>query len=1533
MLGGPWCYTIDAAGKYVGSESNLDIINEIICKFGLKMNFIAYAVNASGMKTGIKNINETEVLTNDDGLMYFTEDVQYGGLQMDADHTLEEAESTEPSQMIGHVGQDGTSHAKIKKIYNSLSKEISIELSDYVEALDSKDKYKLAELVGRSIVSSFERGDRDTISLAQKFISHASKTGNYNLPFDSSSINNLFTSTLFSDFTKKSAKRKYQGVGAVLNPSYNSKMYYNIGGAKYKFDQVYDMIQKFIKDNNWSEYITVDQILNEPYIYVPNEKGVFSWKINPYMNEEVNHVDANTGMIIEDNPIEIGNEYIIHYESTETGEPQFKRIKIENIEDYLKYRHGYNPYNYFNIRITRNTLSPSNLRGIDATYTIEFNNRIYKISQIENPYNLAMLHKNGKINLNELISNLENIDEDILDVELTLKLLNKAKEYIENNFTVIRNSQKTFFNNLKLEDSFFDLGIVKNIHVRPTEIMIGRMYAKELGLLPSDNVSDIQSHEFFLNRFYDYYSTNENPDTNSYDAILFDGSGKKLYVKVDPDFSSIGFLDNDDFKIRDGAVYNNSKEVCKADGKKFKKFVDSNGNIHDYVIVDNVDRIQEIKKNNYDYSYNNLNANNFALFGYLNEGNEPISRYLYIIRRNEGDKLNKYLHSLAKSKFFAFKKSLNFVGTRIPCQSMQSFTPMRVIAFTDSQNNEIYIPTHEQWIEGSDYDIDKQYVIGYELLPNGRLITDYKEESSNHIKEVAVKNQIIETILDVISDHKNLTNLTATVSMDNLKKLKDRAESKSSPMDSANPEDIFKMIEENAAGKDTIGITAVAGKAFSAISYYYNGLIDDVKTLISNGQLLEALELLKEIPDLPNLDWSWAYYYENISNEELKSVLKHKFNSYLNKEDAYLLIGEFLNASADNAKALILKKINANGEWADLYIAGIMLGYSLNDIFNIMTDPKSIEFMNSKSKPNIGIRSDKYYSDRKEAKKVGGKFLKLYETSMVLQLIGSLAGINQGFPNNNYEISKKISQIKNSAEKVLNWNVENKEDRIKFDVFKFFLDANYRLYIINIMESTASASNFINPFKTIYNHPLFRSQWTAFLMAIQTSNTLSKKNSLEYAAGVEAFMSKEEYNRKVFAISKSMDLKWLENSGFTFTMPSELEVEKSISTGTTNITPSVAKLFIKYMEKHVIPTLKASDNYSNNAFIKSLSFGIKNDVDFIRLEIKPNEKMYYRIPLNMMEIDSDEKTRKEYGRIFAGFNALSGIKFEGNYIQDLFYIYEILTNKSLSQSSLSRFFSESFDVDTDSIINKHAYYIGEINEDDVIKSVNIAEGISSNAPSIYDYESAKQYYYNIESANISVIDRIPEFAKNGNIVIFNDDNYLEVLHKEGINGKAAENIKITGRAFVYNGKIFINTDKSNRGDIRHELAHIMIGILKSEGTANDVLMNFYNKNKDKFAKIMIELSDHKIYNKLNSSDLIEETIAHYVALSESNFEEFINSIPENNFIDLEFIFTSLTSEDSILKVQNMQKTETFRNYMINRYNEGEVKMSVNEDCK
>jgi hypothetical protein len=33
---------------------------------------------------------------------------------------------------------------------------------------------------------------------------------------------------------------------------------------------------------------------------------------------------------------------------------------------------------------------------------------------------------------------------------------------------------------------------------------------------------------------------------------------------------------------------------------------------------------------------------------------------------------------------------------------MQSFMPMEVVAFTDSDINEVYVPTNQTWLQGSD---------------------------------------------------------------------------------------------------------------------------------------------------------------------------------------------------------------------------------------------------------------------------------------------------------------------------------------------------------------------------------------------------------------------------------------------------------------------------------------------------------------------------------------------------------------------------------------------------------------------------------------------------------------------------------------------------------------------------------------------------------------------------------------------------------------------------------------------------------------
>ena len=77
--------------------------------------------------------------------------------------------------------------------------------------------------------------------------------------------------------------------------------------------------------------------------------------------------------------------------------------------------------------------------------------------------------------------------------------------------------------------------------------------------------------------------------------------------------------------------------------------------------------------------------------------------------------------TLAKNRYDAFIRGIQFIGARIPTQAMQSFMPFEVICFLDDDQNKAYVPKANTHIEGSDYDIDKLYLLAMTILNGGKL--------------------------------------------------------------------------------------------------------------------------------------------------------------------------------------------------------------------------------------------------------------------------------------------------------------------------------------------------------------------------------------------------------------------------------------------------------------------------------------------------------------------------------------------------------------------------------------------------------------------------------------------------------------------------------------------------------------------------------------------------------------------------------------------------------------------------------------------
>ena len=74
-----------------------------------------------------------------------------------------------------------------------------------------------------------------------------------------------------------------------------------------------------------------------------------------------------------------------------------------------------------------------------------------------------------------------------------------------------------------------------------------------------------------------------------------------------------------------------------------------------------------------------------------------------------------------RTKHTSFLKALDIVAARIPSQSMQSFMPMKVVAFDNPDVNTAYVSTMQILLQGSDYDVDAVSLATFDIDRNGLL--------------------------------------------------------------------------------------------------------------------------------------------------------------------------------------------------------------------------------------------------------------------------------------------------------------------------------------------------------------------------------------------------------------------------------------------------------------------------------------------------------------------------------------------------------------------------------------------------------------------------------------------------------------------------------------------------------------------------------------------------------------------------------------------------------------------------------------------
>ena len=756
LFGGAWTYT-ESNGKYIGNEDSTLALAKVAIKYNLRDKQISYAVNSSACKVGAKNPNKNTAWSDNKDL-YFTEiHTKYGGVMMDADHDLDTESVTEMSQMISSLIEDGHYTDLVVSLYSDIG-NIAInnpKIEKYISAAKSGNTAIIKELLGKSLVKSFQTGNKDTIGLAQAFCKNADiafrkaktegKIADYNIPFDDPTIFGAFISNVISTINKLGIKRKYEGLAGVLNPSYNMIQYYSNGVL---FDQFNDECREKLKDfftydkesgalisnidkssySNWQQ-----AALNSKFLKKSNGEVV----LNPYLQKiTANEVD------FEDTIIKASIDKT-------TGEITWlDTIKVNSFREYDELRHFKDP----NITYFRNLAAPKNLRGTDTTFDIKDINgnfvgtySLFDTDTVRAAQYKAELssRKKGEVKpldtykaqfIIDTVTKYGLKDDSVetfnAETQRFLKKLDLGKAR-ENKISIGEIDPTTiddsFFEKFSCIEGYDNIPLyVSDYRTRPAEIILGRYQANKLGIDAGDNIQDITDHKFFYKKLKDQFVnpvTLLNADNigeyyNIADKIMYH-NGKPFIISFRPhnmtdedyhesqcqEFNVVG----DDLRWEDEVITSdlsdyklssltdnqgNKVPVIYITESDFETLQDSDFFDDIYRNVINEDNINKLKK---ELSFNNKIRTARGLVNI----SEPLTRddILYA----EKQRFDWQLLRMSKDRFSAFEQLLNFVGARIPTQSMQSYMPFKVIAWDDSTENRVYVPKHNTAIEGSDY--------------------------------------------------------------------------------------------------------------------------------------------------------------------------------------------------------------------------------------------------------------------------------------------------------------------------------------------------------------------------------------------------------------------------------------------------------------------------------------------------------------------------------------------------------------------------------------------------------------------------------------------------------------------------------------------------------------------------------------------------------------------------------------------------------------------------------------------------------------
>lgn len=238
-------------GSIIDTNASSEL-NQSTVRQPLREKFIAVAASDSGLKRGVTNLNNKSVYT-DKHLPLLTSKASTSlfGVQMDVYHHVDQdSTATEPTQTLAALATNGNTREEANEVYTAIAsiiqnnmRAISVAANiDYNE----ENAFKIVQDLTKDIIKTINEKGTDLqqaiVDLCQTYLGVV-------IPISDTAFYNAFHSFNIQQLNKLALRRKYSGLGGVLNPSGNTFQVFSIGGQTVTYDDLINKAREYFEDD------------------------------------------------------------------------------------------------------------------------------------------------------------------------------------------------------------------------------------------------------------------------------------------------------------------------------------------------------------------------------------------------------------------------------------------------------------------------------------------------------------------------------------------------------------------------------------------------------------------------------------------------------------------------------------------------------------------------------------------------------------------------------------------------------------------------------------------------------------------------------------------------------------------------------------------------------------------------------------------------------------------------------------------------------------------------------------------------------------------------------------------------------------------------------------------------------------------------------------------------------------------------------------------------------------------------------------